>query len=132
MQNWCRLWTGHSVSGCISMHSQAKVHLLDIPQRTVSTAACNGHALVFHGRETLSAVSAHTEQTCLKCSDQGSSVHFIETISTLNSLRHEKSCKSIMLVEVQVTGPKQNTQALSLLCPSLYNTSTEQLNTNHK
>lgn len=37
-----------------------------------------------------------------------------------------------MLVEIQVTGSKQITQALSLLHPSLYNTSMEQLNTNNK
>lgn len=59
-------------------------------------------------------------------------MHFIETTGTLSLLRHKKSSTSIMLVEIQVTGSKQITQALSLLHPSLYNTSTEQLNTNYK
>lgn len=35
----CRFWTGQAPSGCIIMHSQTEVHLLDTPQRTVSTGA---------------------------------------------------------------------------------------------
>lgn len=125
----CTFWTGQE---CISMHSQNKAHLLDNPQRTVSTAAWRGHALVFQKNFAapccVSRHWAHLPQMLrLRIT-----MHFIETTGTLSLLRHKKSSTSIMLVEIQVTGSKKITQALSLLYPSLYNTSTEQLNTNYK
>lgn len=142
---WCRviqtrlsrLWTGQPVSGCSSMHYHTWFSLLATPQRTVSIAVL----LVvpkpwwFMLVQTLLlhlAALAHTEHTCLKCSAQGWPVYFLETINPPNSLRHAKSCKSVMQVEAQVTGSKQNTQLSFPLDPSLYNTSTEQFNAANK
>lgn len=65
----CTFWTGQE---CISMHSQNKAHLLDNPQRTVSTAAWRGHALVFQKNFAapccVSRHWAHLPQM-LRCSD---------------------------------------------------------------
>lgn len=128
-----RLWTGQPMSGCISMHFQTWFYLLPTSQRTVSIALLLvvPKQLCFMLVQTLLhlTVLAHTEHTCLKRSAHGSLAYFLVKINPPNSPRHEKSCKNIMQVEIQVTGTKQSTQVSFPLDFSLHDINIEQFNT---